>query len=284
MFKAAIPFPDIGEVLFRIPAIDIDLFGGFDIGPFELRWYALAYIAGLVCAWIYTKRLVSKTDLWADGPPATPLQIDDLLFWGALGVIIGGRLGYVLVYDPAYFLQNPQAIPAVWTGGMSFHGGFAGVVLAVFLYCRVKGLTFLPLMDAVACGVPIGLFFGRVANFINQELWGHVTNVPWAVIFPRAGPEPRHPSQLYEAALEGIVLFVVLRICSHRYLRLKQPGYVSGVFALIYGVSRIVVEFFRVPDAHIGYFAGGLTMGISLSVPMVLLGLFLIARAGRTAA
>lgn len=279
MINAALPFPDIHPVLFRIPSFSFDFLGGLEIGPFELRWYALAYIAGLVCAWIYTKRLVANRKLWADEPPATQIQIDDLLFWGALGVIIGGRLGYVLAYDPVHFLQNPQAILAVWSGGMSFHGGFIGVALAVFLFCIVKKLPFLPTMDAVACGVPIGLFFGRIANFINQELWGHVTDVPWAVIFPKSDGLPRHPSQLYEAALEGILLFIVLRLCSHRFLRLKRPGFLSGAFALVYGLSRIVVEFFRVPDGHIGYLAGGVTMGMSLSVPMVLLGLLLLYRA-----
>ena len=266
MFAAAIPFPDIDDVL-------------FSIGPLTIRWYALSYVAGLLFAWFYTKRLVKTPSLWAKEPPATPLQIDDLLFWGALGVIVGGRLGYVLVYNPAFFLANPAAIPAVWSGGMSFHGGFVGVILAVVMFCRVRKLNFLSTMDAVACGVPIGLFFGRVANFINQELYGRVTDVPWAVIFPRSDGYPRHPSQLYEAALEGLLLFVVLRICTHRLMLLKQPGYICGVFALVYGLSRIFVELFRVPDSHIGYFAGFFTMGMSLSVPMVLLGLFLIRRA-----
>ncbi len=271
MLAAAIPFPNIDDVLFTI-------------GPLTIRWYALSYIAGLMFAWFYTKRLVTTPSLWAKEPPATPLNIDDLLFWCALGVIVGGRLGYVLVYNPTYYFANPTAIPAVWSGGMSFHGGFAGVILAVVLFCRVRKLPFLSTMDAVACGIPIGLFFGRVANFINQELYGRVTDVPWAVIFPRSDGYPRHPSQLYEAALEGLLLFAILRICTHRLMRLKQPGYICGVFALVYGLSRIFVELFRVPDSHIGYFAGFFTMGMSLSVPMVLLGLWLIRRTRDVAA
>ena len=276
---AAIPFPNIDDVLFSFGPYSIDLFGGFEVGPLVIRWYALSYIAGLLFAWFYTKRLVANRSLWAKEPPATAIQIDDLLFWGALGVILGGRLGYVLFYDPAHFLAHPGAILAIWSGGMSFHGGFAGVILAVVLYCRAKGMPFFSTIDAVACGVPIGLFFGRIANFVNQELYGRVTDVPWAVIFPRSDGQPRHPSQLYEAALEGLLLFVVLRFCSHRLMRLKRPGYISGVFALVYGLSRMFVELFRLPDDHIGYLAGFFTMGMALSLPMVLLGLWLMRNA-----
>lgn len=284
MILASLPFPEIDPVLLRIGPFTIDFLGDFTLGPLEIRWYALSYIAGLICAWIYTKRLVASQSLWGGEPPATAVQIDDLLLWGALGVILGGRLGYVMAYNLDYYLSNPGAILAVWSGGMSFHGGFIGVVLAVVAFCKARGIAFLPTMDAVATGVPIGLFFGRIANFINQELYGRVTDVPWSVVFPRGGPEPRHPSQLYEAALEGLLLFLILRICSHRLLRLQRPGYISGVFAIVYGLSRMFVELFRMPDAHIGFLSGGLTMGMVLSVPMVLLGVWLVAHAKKVPA
>lgn len=261
-----IPFPAIDPVL-------------IEIGPFAVRWYSLAYIAGIIFAWIYMKRLVSNQALWSGEPPITPVQVDDLLFWSALGVILGGRLGYVIAYNPAAYLSDPLSILAIWTGGMSFHGGFLGVVLAVAVFCRIKGLKFLPVIDAVATGVPIGLLFGRIANFINGELFGRETDVPWAMVFPGGGPVPRHPSQLYEALLEGIVLFAVIRLCTHRLFKLKQAGFISGVFALGYGASRVIVEFFRKPDDHIGFLAGGATMGMMLSVPMIAVGLWLLFRA-----
>lgn len=276
---AALPFPNIDPVLFRFGPYTFDFLGGLTLGPFEIRWYALSYICGLIFAWLYTKRLMAKRALWAGDPPATAEHIDDLLLWGALGVILGGRLGYVVAYNPEYYLSNPGAILAVWSGGMSFHGGFLGVVLAVLLFCRIRGISFFSTLDAIAAAVPIGLLFGRLSNFINQELWGRETDVPWAVEFPAGGGVPRHPSQLYEAMLEGLLLFIVLRICTHRLLRLKRPGYICGVFALGYGLARIVSEFFRVPDAQIGYFAGGLTMGMLLSAPMVLVGVWLMVRA-----
>lgn len=276
---ATLPFPDIGEVLLSIGPYTIDWLGGLKLGPFAIRWYALSYIAGLLFAWFYARRLVANRSVWRGEPPAKPMEIDDLLFWGALGVFFGGRFGYVLLYNPLYYLQNPLEIFAVWSGGMSFHGGFIGVVLVVVFFCRSRQLRFLPTMDAVATGVPIGLFFGRLANFINQELYGRVTDVPWAVIFPRSDGAPRHPSQLYEAALEGVVLFVILRLCTHWWMRLSRPGFVSGVFAIGYGLSRMFVELFRLPDSHIGYLTGILTMGMALSLPMVLIGLFLILRA-----
>ena len=265
----AIPFPAIDPAL-------------IEIGPFAVRWYSLAYVAGIVFAWIYMKRLVSNSALWAGEPPITPLQIDDLLLWSTLGVILGGRIGYIIAYNPGAYLADPLSIFAIWNGGMSFHGGFLGVVLAVAVFCRANGLRFLPVIDAVATGVPIGLFFGRIANFINGELFGRETDVPWAVVFPNGGPAPRHPSQLYEAALEGLLLFLVIRVCTHRLFKLKQTGFISGVFALGYGASRVAVEFFRKPDDQIGFLAGGATMGMMLSVPMILVGVYLLFKA-RTA-
>lgn len=263
------PFPDIDPVLIQI-------------GPFAIRWYALAYIAGLLLGWRYIVRLTETSALWGGKGPATREEIDDLLLWAALGVILGGRLGYVLFYKPAYYFANPGDIVAVWEGGMSFHGGFLGVVLAIVLFARRKEIALWPLGDMVAAATPIGLFFGRIANFINAELWGRPSDAPWAVIFP-TDPlgVPRHPSQLYEAALEGIVLFILLRFLTHHTDALKKPGTVVGAFITGYGASRICVEFFREPDAHIGYYAGIFTQGMLLSLPMVLIGLAIIFWAQR---
>lgn len=256
----------------------------FSIGPFAVRWYALAYIAGLVFAIWYAKRLVATPALWADRKPtATPAQIDDLFIWITLGVILGGRLGYVLFYNPAYFLGNPLDIFRMWEGGMSFHGGFLGVVVALLVYGRRHGMTLDRLLDLGAAATPVGLGLGRLANFINGELYGRAGEVPWAMIFPN-DPEqiPRHPSQLYEAALEGLVLFLVIRIATHRFKALSHPGRASGLFALGYGLSRIIVEFFREPDAQLGYFLGFITMGMILSLPLVAIGIWLLLRSRRT--
>ena len=262
---AGLPFPDIDPVLFQI-------------GPLAIRWYALAYIAGLILGWRYILALNKNSALWRAKPPATAVQIDDLLLWATLGVILGGRLGYVLFYQPGHYFAHPGDIIAVWQGGMSFHGGMLGVSVAIILFARRKQIELLSLADLVATAAPIGLFFGRIANFINAELWGRPTSMPWGVIFPgpEAGPYPRHPSQLYEAALEGLLLFLVLRFLTHKMDLLKRPGLVTGAFLTGYGLARIFVEFFRQPDIQIGYLAGGLTMGMLLSLPMVLAGLGLI--------
>jgi len=269
MIASAIPFPNIDPVL-------------IEFGPFAVRWYSLAYVAGLIFVWLYMKRLMSRDDLWAGKAPAAPLDIDNLLFWATLGVIVGGRLGFVVFYNPAYYLAHPLEIPVVWRGGMSFHGGFLGVVIAVLAFAKRYRLSFWSMIDAAATATPVGLFFGRIANFINGELYGRVTDVPWGVVFPAGGPEPRHPSQIYEAILEGLVLFAILRIGTHWFHWLKRPGLVSGIFALGYGAARLFVEFFRLPDAHIGYLAGGLTMGMVLSLPMIAVGLGLIIWSRRT--
>ena len=256
----------------------------FSIGPFAVRWYALAYIAGLVFAIWYAKRLVGNTALWADRTPTiTPRQVDDIFIWVALGVILGGRLGYVLFYNPLHFLQNPLDIVRMWEGGMSFHGGFLGVVVALLIYGRRHGATLDRLLDLGAAATPIGLGLGRLANFINGELYGRPGDVPWAMIFP-ADPlqVPRHPSQLYEAALEGLVLFLIVRIATHRFQALAHPGRASGLFALGYGLSRIIVEFFREPDAQLGYFLGFITMGMILSLPLVAIGIWLLVRSRHT--
>ena len=257
----------------NFPAIDPV---ALQIGPVEIKWYGLAYVAGLTFAWWYARRLVSKERLW-DRNSLTPQLVDDLLFWCAVGVIAGGRLGYVVFYNPAHYMANPVEALAIWQGGMSFHGGFLGVVVAMYLFAWVKEVEFLQTFDLAGAVVPIGLFFGRLANFINAELWGRTTDMPWGVVFPGGGAEPRHPSQLYEAALEGLVLFLVIWWLVHRRLKFRQPGFIAGAFAAGYGLSRILVEFFREPDAHIGYLAGPITMGMVLSLPMVLAGAGLMA-------
>ena len=255
-----IPFPAIDPVL-------------FEVGPFALRWYALAYIVGILLAWRYMRRLVLNDTLWSGTRRPTPLDMDDFVLWGTVGIILGGRIGYVLFYNPAYYLANPAEILAVWTGGMSFHGGFIGTVIAMILFAWKRGLSIWTLFDLAGCAAPIGLFFGRIANFINGELWGRATDVPWAMVFPAGGPEPRHPSQLYEAALEGLVLFLAIRLLSHRFGLLRHPGFIAGAFAFGYGLARSFSELYRVPDAQIGYLGGFMTMGIVLSLPMMLAGL-----------
>ncbi|KAB7739440.1 prolipoprotein diacylglyceryl transferase [Parvibaculum sedimenti] len=262
-----IPFPNIDPVLIHI-------------GPLAIRWYALAYIAGLVLGWRYILVMIDTPKLWRGSAPISKLEVDDALLWAALGVILGGRIGYVFVYNFSYYMEHPNEIFTVWHGGMSFHGGALGVLVALLIFSRRRNIPALTLMDLVCAAQPIGQFFGRIANFINGELWGRPTDVPWAMVFPTGGPIPRHPSQLYEAALEGIVLFIILRLLTHRYGALKRPGTVMGIFIMGYGVSRVIVEFFREPDAQVGYLYGDwLTMGMLLSVPMILAGALLAWKA-----
>ena len=254
----ALPFPMIDPVL--IP-----------VGPFAIRWYALAYVGGLIGAWWMARRVAAAKEYWGGVSPMTPEHIDDLIVWAALGVVLGGRLGYVLFYNPAYYAAHPAEILVLWRGGMSFHGGFLGTILALLLFARSRGIPMLSMLDAAAIVTPICLFLGRIANFINSELWGRVTDVPWAFVFPNGGPLPRHASQLYEGALEGIVLFSIL-VVMWRKGALKYPGMIGGMFVGGYGIARIVSEFFREPDAHIGFLTGGLTMGMLLSIPMLAVG------------
>ena len=258
---------------FAFPNIDPIL---IEFGPLAIRWYALAYIVGLILAWVYAIRLVSKPAFWGGPAPVTRAQIDDLIVWAAFGIIVGGRLGYVLFYNADFYLQNPLEALAVWQGGMSFHGGFLGITVAFFLFAKKHGLAPMTLADLASAGGPIGLFFGRIANFINGELFGRITDVPWAVEFPAGGGLPRHPSQLYEAVLEGLVLFFVIRFLIVRRSALRRPGLVFGVFLAGYGLARIGVEFFRQPDIQIGYFWGFATMGMLLSLPMVFVGILII--------
>ncbi|HIF9093680.1 TPA: prolipoprotein diacylglyceryl transferase [Photobacterium damselae] len=244
-------FPQIDPVLVQI-------------GPLAIRWYGLMYLIGFAFAmWLANRRADQPGSGW------TKDQVSDLLFAGFLGVVIGGRIGYVLFYNFDLFLANPFYLFKVWTGGMSFHGGLLGVITAMFWYGHKNGRTFFSIADFIAPLVPFGLGMGRLGNFINGELWGRVTDVPWAMIFPTGGPLPRHPSQLYEFLLEGVVLFIILNL----FIRKPRPtGAVSGLFLLCYGSFRFFVEFFRQPDAQLGFFDGWLTMGQILSTPMILLG------------
>ena len=253
------------------PAIDPVL---VQFGPFAIRWYSLAYIAGILLGWRYMRLLAARQP---NGPSA--IDIDDIIVWATIGTILGGRLGYVSFYQPGYFLANPGEVLAVWRGGMSFHGGLLGVLVATIVFVRRRGIGLLGIADLLACATPIGLFFGRLANFVNGELWGRPSDVPWAMVFPRAGPLPRHPSQLYESALEGVLLFAGLWLLWRFTRGRDRPGFLFGAFLSGYGVSRMIVEQFREPDAQIGFLLGGVTMGQSLSLPMVAAGLWLMARA-----
>lgn len=247
------------------------------LGPLELRWYGIMYMLAFVCAWLLARRRTARPG-YGPCPGWDRRQLDDLLTWSMLGVIVGGRLGYVLFYDLPTYLADPLEIFRIWNGGMSFHGGLLGVLAAFWRYARESGRGFLQVSDFAAPLVPPGLFFGRLGNFINGELWGRASEMPWAVVFPGAGPEPRHPSQLYEAVLEGLVLFVILWMFSSRR---RPEGAVSGLFALSYGVFRFCVEFVRMPDANLGYLAfGWLTMGQLLCVPLIVVGLWLLCRNG----
>jgi phosphatidylglycerol:prolipoprotein diacylglycerol transferase len=252
------------------------------IGPIAIRWYALAYIGGIVLGWIYARALIKNDRLWGGPAPITPLQLDDFILWVTVGIIVGGRTGYVLFYNLPFFIQHPAEIFELWKGGMSFHGGFIGCVAAVILFSRKHGLPILSLGDITTAVAPIGLFLGRLANFVNSELWGRAADpgLPWAMVFPNGGPLPRHPSQLYEAGLEGILLFAVLAVMI-RASALKRPGLILGSFIAFYGCARIAGEFFREPDSQLGFLWGGLTMGMLLSVPMIVAGAMLIVVAWR---
>jgi phosphatidylglycerol:prolipoprotein diacylglycerol transferase len=256
------------------------------IGPVEVRWYGLAYMAGILLGWLYARRLVKRADLWGGKPAFTVTQADDFLLWITLGIVLGGRLGFVLFYEPSFFWNNPSQIPAVWNGGMAFHGGLIGVIIAVAVFSWIKKINPLSLGDVASAATPFGLFFGRIANFINGEVFGRGSDVYWAMVFPTDPTHiPRHPSQLYEAFLEGIVLFIILRIATHRYKALERPGTVFGLFLIFYGIFRsFVEEYFREPHPHHPLDIGPLTPGLVYSIPMVLLGVWLIWRARRKAA
>ena len=265
----AIKFPDIDPV-------------ALSLGPIEIRWYALAYLAGFLLGWQYALYLAGLDSERKDHVKRiVKTVIDDFLPWAILGVIIGGRLGYVLFYQPEMYWHDPLQVPQIWRGGMSFHGGALGMIGAMIIYSYAKKLPLLRLTDVVCCAVPIGLFFGRLANFINGELFGRETYVSWGVIFPRGGDFPRHPSQLYEAGLEGLLLFLILWLLARRQGVRDKPGLLSGVFLIGYGVARSFAELYREPDIQIGLIAGAVTMGQILCVPMILGGLVLAVYAMR---
>ncbi len=265
------PFPSIDPVAFAI-------------GPFVVRWYALAYLVGVLGGAAYATTLLRRHGLWKDThPPFRPAAIWDFAFWAVVGIVLGGRLGYVLFYNLPYYAANPAEILALWDGGMSFHGGLVGIMIAMGLFVRHKGGNILSGLDLLGAIGTIGLFLGRLANFINGELYGAPTDLPWGVVFP-TDPEqlPRHPSQLYEALLEGLLLFIVIRIATNHLGALKRPGLVAGIFGIGYALSRISVEFFRVPDPQLGYLFGGwLTMGMVLSLPILVAGIVLVLYAMR---
>ncbi|KWT64196.1 Prolipoprotein diacylglyceryl transferase [Hyphomicrobium sulfonivorans] len=267
----AIPFPNLDPVALQI-------------GPVAIKWYGLAYLAGLVLGWIYIRRLITSNRLWAnDTPPFSLAKVDDLLLYITAGVVLGGRLGFVLFYEPGYYLANPQDIIAVWKGGMAFHGALVGCIVAIWVFARNNGVNPWSTGDLVTAAVPIGLFFGRVANFVNGELYGRPTTMPWGMVFPEAAinhpaiePTTRHPSQLYEALLEGLVLFIVLRVMTHHFGALKRPGLVAGTFLAGYALARSTAELFREPHFAHAFNVGPLTAGIAYSIPMLLLGLMVI--------
>ena len=264
MSLLVIPYPVIDPV-------------ALDLGYFSIRWYGLAYLSGLLLGWLYIKSLIRNAPLWQGGKaPFRAELVDDLLIWVAAGVVIGGRLGHVLFYKPAYYIQNPIEIPAMWHGGMAFHGGLLGSILAMWLFSKRHKINVLSVLDVAAAAVPIGIFFGRIANFINAEVFGRPTDVPWAMVFPGGGPAPRHPSQLYEGALEGIALFLILRYLTHSKLALRSPGLVGGTFMAGYGIARSICELFRAPDPTHALLIGPITPGMIYSLPMVLVGVYVI--------
>lgn len=254
-----IPFPNIDPI-------------ALEIGPLAIRWYSLAYVTGFLGGWWYIKKLINKD------PNTLPTheQIDDFITWAMVGVILGGRLGYVLFYNLPYFIDHPSEILQLWQGGMSFHGGLLGVVAAVALFTWKHKIPTLRLGDLASTAAPIGIFFGRIANFINGELFGRETDMPWGIIFPHGGPNPRHPSQLYEAILEGLILFIILYIAAQSKKLRNAHGFMFGILLSWYGFSRFIVEFFREPDAHLGFIGGFITMGQILTIPMILCGLGLM--------
>ena len=258
-----LPFPAINPIIVQW-------------GPLAIRWYALAYITGLVLGWLLIRRIVSNDRYWNGAKRPSAESIDDLLVYCAFGVIIGGRLGNVLFYDPHYYFSHPLEIFKIWEGGMAFHGGLIGAFIGIVLFARRYHAPTLTVLDLCSLAAPIGLFFGRIANFINGELWGRPTNVPWAVIFPRTDGLPRHPSQIYEALLEGLLVFVILMALA-RAGALKRAGLIAGAFGVLYGMARIFCEFFREPDPVLEDLGHGLTMGMALSAPLIVIGLALLA-------
>ena len=269
---AVMPFPNIDPI-------------AISIGPMDIRWYGIGYVVSIMLGWWYARKMLRTPRLWGnDTPPMTLVDIDDFLLWAAVGIVVGGRIGFILFYDLPLYLADPALVLQIWKGGMSFHGGITGTAIAMILFARKRGVSMWSLFDIVSTVCVTGLFLVRIANFINGELWGKISFLPWAVIFP-GEMFPRHPSQLYEAGLEGLLTGIILAIMVFRFGALKRPGLVAGTFVSLYAICRIGVEFVREPDAQLGYLSGGwLTMGMALSVPMLLLGLWAIWRANKVAA
>nr|WP_316655197.1 prolipoprotein diacylglyceryl transferase [uncultured Gellertiella sp.] len=265
---AILPYPEIDPV-------------AISIGPLAVRWYGLAYVTGILLAWLLAERMVARPKLWpGNRAPMSKAALGDFIVWATAGIVVGGRLFYVLVYDIHRTLADPASVLRIWNGGMSFHGGLFGTVVAMVVFSRRQGIRTWSLIDTVAAVAPLGIFFGRLANFINGELWGRVSDVPWAMVFPTGGPDPRHPSQLYEAGLEGLFLFLALQLLAYRTHILKKPGKLAGTFACGYALARLLSEQFREPDANIGFLTGGwLTMGMLLSLPVLLVGIYAILTA-----
>ncbi|MFM9940304.1 MAG: prolipoprotein diacylglyceryl transferase [Hyphomicrobiaceae bacterium] len=268
----ALPYPAIDPVALQL-------------GPFAVKWYGLAYVAGLLLGWQYLKSLLANDRLWAHGrAPLAVTTADDLFIWVALGVVLGGRLGHVFLYEPLFFLQYPGEIVKVWHGGMAFHGGLIGTIVAMWLFARRNGVSVLSCLDLVAASVPFGLFFGRLANFINAEVVGRESTVPWAMVFPGYGDNPRHPSQIYEAVLEGLVTFLILRWMTHKRGALAHPGLVGGAFLLCYGGFRFLCEFVKHDDYSTAADRFPVTLGALYCIPMVIVGLLLMRWARATPA
>lgn len=279
MTLLAMTFPDFNPV-------------AIEIGPLVVKWYGLAYMAGLILGWLYIRRLLSEAALWPRGAaPFDANRADDLLLFMTVGVVLGGRLGFVFFYEPGHYLSHPAEILMVWKGGMAFHGALLGCGLAIWLFSRFYKVSTLSSMDLCAATVPLGLFFGRIANFINGELWGRPTDAPWGMVFPEARifypslePTPRHPSQLYEAALEGLALALLLRFMTHQRSALQTPGITTGLFLVGYGLARSFCEIFRSPHFGHALNIGPFTAGMIYSLPMILLGLWFIWHARQLAA
>ena len=272
-------FPNISPVAIAIgPDTVLSVFGWFSIKlPLLIRWYSLAYIAGILGGWWYAGRMNRRAQFMNEK------QFDAILSWIVIGIVAGGRLGYVIFYNAAYFIHHPLEIFYVWQGGMSFHGGMIGTILSIYIFCRRNKLEFFRIMDVAACVSPIGLGLGRLANFINGELYGRATDSPLGMIFPNSDGLPRHPSQLYEAGLEGFLFLIILSLLFWKYDKWKKPAFLSGVFLICYAIFRIIIECFREPDAQLGFFFQYITMGQLLCIPMILLGVYLLYRAGKYA-
>jgi len=276
--QSALAFPNINPVI-------------VEVGPIKIHWYGVGYVVGILFSWWYGCRLLKKPYLWFNAQsPLSTEKLNDFVVWAAIGVVVGGRLGQVLLWNPAYYASHPLEIVAIWDGGMAFHGGFVGVIIAMVLFALKHNIRIWSMFDLIAAGAPFGLGIVRICNFINSELWGNVSNVPWAVLFPNGGVDvngnllPRHPSQLYEAAMEGLILFILLMVLIFVFKALRRPGMISGAFVLGYGISRIIGEFFRVPTEDPDWFTAifnhsWFTYGMALSLPMVIFGLFAISRA-----